>query len=64
MTLEARSSHASGGGVESNLFTSPGGGFHTQFVKQAEACLTYTTLSPRTLKVTALYYKGNDNNKH
>ena len=29
--------------MDSNLFTSLGGGFHTQFAKQAEACFTYTT---------------------
>ena len=29
--------------MDSNLFTSLGGGFRTQFAKQAEACFTYTT---------------------
>ena len=50
--------------MDSNLFTSLGGGSRTQFAKQAEACFTYTTLSPRTLKATVLYYKDNVNNKH
>ena len=34
---------ASARGAESTLFTSRGGGSHTQFTKQAEACFTYTT---------------------
>ena len=32
--------------MDSNLFTSLGGGFRTQFAKQAEACFTYTTHMP------------------
>ena len=50
--------------MESNLFTSLGRGSCTQFAKQAEVCLTYTTLSPRMLKATVLYCKDKNNNRY